>query len=246
MNINDFSKKTEYFEQIFENQKELSKKIIIKDYFPSQPINNHMRHILIDWLWDVKLHFDLGHDTFFICCSVLDRFMSNIIFDIQIKDYQLYGIVSLLLAAKINEIYPPELRDLKYITDNAYSIQRIKQQEIQMCNNIDHFIPNCTVFYFVELLILKYKLKEQDQNIFFDLALVSILCFYEQCQFNNFDVAVSLLKIINHENKYTIEEEHNEACCISINKALKKIKVLNKSKFDKIIQNIKRFMSNLK
>lgn len=38
---------------------------------------------------------------------------------------QLVGVAALLMASKYEEIYPPELRDLVYITDRAYNKQEI-------------------------------------------------------------------------------------------------------------------------
>lgn len=247
--ITDFSQKTEYFEEIFENQKQLSKKIVIKNYFSSQQyINEKMRHILIDWLWDVTHHehFKLQNDTFFICISILDRFISNINYDAKRKYYQLIGLTAMFIACKINEIYFPDLDTFKYICDNAYSVEQIKKKEIEMCNTIDHFIPTCTVYYFVEILILKYNIKEEDQKLFFDLSLVSLLCFEIQCKFSNYEIAISLLNILNQNNDLVIEEEHDEECLNEIYNALKKIQLCNKSlvaNFDKTIKRVQVFLN---
>ena len=247
--IIDFSKKTEYFEEIFENQKELSKKIIIKNYFLSQQnINKKMRPILIDWLWDVTHyeHFKLQNDTFFICISILDRFLSSIKYDAYIKNYQLLSLTAMLVACKMNEIYFPDLETFLYISDNAYSSEQIKKKEIEMCNTIDHFIPTCTVYYFLEMLILKYNIKEEDQKLFFDLSLVSLLCFEIQCKFSNYEIAISLLNILNQNNDLVIEEDHDEECLNEIYNALKKIEFCNKSlaaNFDKTIKRVQVFLN---
>ena len=173
--ITDFSQKTEYFEEIFENQKQLSKKIILKNYFLSQQsINEKMRHILIDWLWDATQYLQLQNDTFFLCISILDKFLSSINYTIQRKKFQLVGQTAMLIACKINEIYFPDIKTFKLMSDNAYSFDEFIKQEIEMCITIDHFIPTCTVLYFLEMLILKYNIKEEDQKLF----LICHLCHY--------------------------------------------------------------------
>ena len=43
--------------------------------------------------------------------------------DLKRDKLQLVGIVCLLIASKYEEIYPPSVKELVYITDNAYSKQ---------------------------------------------------------------------------------------------------------------------------
>ncbi len=45
--------------------------------------------------------------------------------------YQLVGITAMFTASKIEEIFPPEIRDFVYITDNSYSAAQIKQTELR-------------------------------------------------------------------------------------------------------------------
>ena len=53
------------------------------------------------------------------------------------------NILTLLqLAAKYEEIYPPELRDLVYLTDEAYTKQEILQVETDIIVTLDY---KCTV-----------------------------------------------------------------------------------------------------
>ena len=46
------------------------------------------------------------------------------------------------LAAKYEEIYPPELRELVYITDRAYNKEEILEMEVEIVNALQY---NCTV-----------------------------------------------------------------------------------------------------
>ena len=72
-----------------------------KDYMSRQSdINWKMRAILVDWLVDVHLKFELLPQTFFGCVNLLDRFLSKTI--IERSKLQLVGIfrkmVSLLVS----------------------------------------------------------------------------------------------------------------------------------------------------
>jgi cyclin B len=45
---------------------------------------------------------------------------------------QLVGVASLFIACKYEEIYPPDLKDFVYITDNAYTKDEVLEMEGRM------------------------------------------------------------------------------------------------------------------
>ena len=81
-------------------------------------INSKMRKILIDWIIDVHLKYSLLPETLFIAINLIDRYTERNI--ITRKKYQLVGVTCLMIAAKYEEIYPPQIDKFSYITDNAY------------------------------------------------------------------------------------------------------------------------------
>jgi G2/mitotic-specific cyclin-B, other len=82
-------------------------------------INERMRSILIDWLVEVHLKFKLVPETLYLTVNLIDRFLEKE--EVSRPKLQLVGVTSLLIASKYEEIYPPELRDLVYICDRAYT-----------------------------------------------------------------------------------------------------------------------------
>lgn len=89
-------------------------------YMENQPhINERMRSILIDWLVEVHLKFKLVPETLYLTANLIDRFLERQ--EVSRPKLQLVGVTSLLIASKYEEIYPPELRDLVYICDRAYT-----------------------------------------------------------------------------------------------------------------------------
>jgi len=90
-------------------------------------VNEKMRAILIDWLVEVHLKFKLVPETLFLTVSILDRYLA--IVPVQRGNLQLVGVASMLLAAKFEEIYAPEVRDFEYICDKAYSREQILEME---------------------------------------------------------------------------------------------------------------------
>ena len=95
-------------------------------------INEKMRSILIDWLVEVHLKFRLKTETLYLCVNIIDRYLERA--QVGRSKLQLLGVTCLLLAAKYEEIYPPEVRDLVYVTDKAYTRQQILKMESAVVN----------------------------------------------------------------------------------------------------------------
>ena len=63
--------------------------------------------------------YKLVSDTLFLAVSYLDRYLST--HRVLRSRLQLVGVTCLLLAAKYEEIYAPNIEEFCYITDNTYS-----------------------------------------------------------------------------------------------------------------------------
>ena len=121
----------EYQEEIIpylislENKKRINPNYMIKQ----TDINEKMRMILIDWLIEVHLKFKLLPETLFLTINFIDRYLQN---NQTPRDkLQLIAVSSLLIACKYEEIYPPEISSVVYITDNAYKKEDILNYEIK-------------------------------------------------------------------------------------------------------------------
>jgi hypothetical protein len=94
-------------------------------FMESQPhINERMRSILVDWLVEVHLKFKLVPETLYLTINLIDRYLERN--EVSRPKLQLVGVTSLLIASKYEEIYPPELRDLVYICDRAYTRTEVR------------------------------------------------------------------------------------------------------------------------
>lgn len=119
------------------------------DYLETQPdINAKMRAILIDWLVEVHMKYKLKSETLFLAVNVIDRFLAKR--SITRKKLQLVGVTGMLIAAKFEEIYPPEVRDFVYITDKAYTKEEILNMEVLMLTTLEFGINCPTVAHFFE------------------------------------------------------------------------------------------------
>ena len=89
-------------------------------------INEAMRCILVDWLIEVHYKFKLFPETLYLTVNILDRFLTETPEIVTKRDLQLVGVTSLLVSAKYEEMYVPELRDLTYICDGAYTEAKVR------------------------------------------------------------------------------------------------------------------------
>lgn len=109
-------------------------------------INERMRSILVDWLVEVHLKFKLVPETLYLTVNLIDRYLERQ--EVSRPRLQLIGVTSLLIASKYEEIYPPELRDLVYICDRAYTRKEIIEMEEQILKTLEYniTIPSAHAF----------------------------------------------------------------------------------------------------
>lgn len=138
----------EYCRDIFQWIKKIESKYLPDpDYMPIQTdVNEKMRAILIDWLIEVHHKFKLSAEVLYLSVNIVDRYLAEKV--ISRKKLQLVGVTAMLIASKYEEIYPPELSDFEYITDNAYNREEIMEMEILILNQLQFnvSVPTAGVF----------------------------------------------------------------------------------------------------
>lgn len=127
--IREKESSAEYAQDICTYMRELEVRLACKaNYMKRQPdITSAMRTILVDWLVEVSEEYQLHNETLFLAVSYVDRFLSSM--SVQRTRLQLVGTASLLIAAKFEEIYPPDVTEFVYITDDTYSKQQVLKME---------------------------------------------------------------------------------------------------------------------
>lgn len=121
-------------------------------FMETQPhINERMRSILVDWLVEVHLKFKLVPETLYLTINLIDRYLEKK--EVSRPKLQLIGVTSLLIASKYEEIYPPELRDLVYICDRAYTRTEVSLK------------PNYTIPSLFTCLSHYLQIIEMEENI---------------------------------------------------------------------------------
>lgn len=126
-------------------------------------ISAKMRSILVDWLIEVHYKFRLHTPTLWLCVNILDRFLSQV--QVQRSKLQLVGVTALLIACKFEEVYPPEVSDCVYITDNAYDKPEILKMEVDILKQLDYQVCVPTGYHFLIRFLNSIQASERTRYI---------------------------------------------------------------------------------
>lgn len=113
-------------------------------------VNGKMRAILVDWLIEVHMKYQLRPETLFLTVNIIDRYLAEA--NVQRKHLQLIGVVAMFIAAKFEEIDPPRISDFCYITDNTYSSSEIIQTECRVLSALRFRVVVPTAAHFMDRL----------------------------------------------------------------------------------------------
>merc|ERR1711915_940733 len=92
----------------------------------------------VDWLIGVHLQFHLLQETLYTTIAIIDRYLQIEIprSGVARSKLQLVGVAAMLIAAKYEEIYAPEVKDFVYITDRAYTEKEILKMEVKILSTL--------------------------------------------------------------------------------------------------------------
>ena len=104
--------------------------------FVDGSVFKNMRKILVEWLVGVQAEFKLCQQTLYLGVCIFDKtFTSEMNF--KPEDMQLVGITALWMAAKYEEVYPPQMKYFAEVTNGAFSKKDMLRVEEQMINSIE-------------------------------------------------------------------------------------------------------------
>lgn len=114
----------------------------------NQPdISPSMRTILVDWMVEVSTKFWLCSDSLYLAVNIVDRYLTKK--QVKMTRLQLVGITALLIAAKYEEIYAPEVKDCVYLCERAYSRQDVLDMEVEILQQLNFMITVPTSYPFL-------------------------------------------------------------------------------------------------
>ena len=101
-------------------------------------INENMRSFMNEWLLMVSERLKLQPETLYQAINILDRYLKKE--QVQKKNYQAVAITALFMAAKHEEIYPPDLETFSYVTRNSVQGHDMVALEGKIFEKIDFVI----------------------------------------------------------------------------------------------------------
>lgn len=125
----DIGMVAEYGEEIFAYMKEVEMELLPNPHYMDiqTDIQWSMRSVLIDWVVQVHLRFQLLPETLFLAVNYIDRFLSVKV--VSMTKLQLVGATALLLAAKYEEINCPSVQEMVYMVDGGYAQEDVLKAE---------------------------------------------------------------------------------------------------------------------
>ncbi|KAI3769003.1 hypothetical protein L6452_00099 [Arctium lappa] len=147
----------------------------LKNYMEIQTeITPQMRGILINWLIEVHLKFDLMQETLYLMITLLDCYLS--VATIKKNEMQLVGLTALLLASKYEDFWHPKVMELIGISAEVYTREQMLGMETTILRKLNFRLNLPTPYVFM----LRFLRAAQADKKFENLAYFLIeLCLVE-------------------------------------------------------------------
>ncbi|XP_054422337.1 G2/mitotic-specific cyclin-B3 [Pteronotus mesoamericanus] len=137
-----------YVKDIFRYMKEREEKFILKKYMNRQSdISSNMRAILVNWLVDVQISFEVSHETLYLAVKLVDHYLMKV--TCKKDKLQLLGSTAFMIAAKFEESCPPSLDNFLYICNGAYQRDEMLAMEINILKTLDFDINIPVAYHFL-------------------------------------------------------------------------------------------------
>jgi len=131
----------------------LSRETPLSPYMHLQPnINEKMRVTLLQWLAEVIHVTKDNFHVFSRATCIIDQVMSVII--VERKNYQLLGVVALMIASKYHTVYDFPAQDICHLCANVYTVAQVTEMEREILSMptvkctlpcpVDFMEPACT------------------------------------------------------------------------------------------------------
>ena len=134
----------EYQQEVMAHLRQLDadpKVRVRRDYLAGQQeVLPAMRALLVDWMVGTGLQLTLRQETLQLAVSCLDRFLQAELGSVTKNKLQLVGATSLVLAAKFEESFPPEVAELARLAGGGAPATEILSMELRMLPVLDFWL----------------------------------------------------------------------------------------------------------
>lgn len=202
----------EYINDIYSNLLSDEKNLKVKPNFGymeqvQTDIDQNMRGILIDWLYDIHDKCHYKDETLYQMIWIIDTYLSMV--QVPRAKLQLVGAAALLISCKEHEITFLKLHEIAFLTANAYTTEEIAKMENTILKKLSFNIiaPSQLDFYNIISKAFKFDKKQYLLGKYF---LETYLISYESVKYPASVVGVScayivmkFFKFINYNELYS-------------------------------------------
>ncbi|XP_024966173.1 putative cyclin-B3-1 [Cynara cardunculus var. scolymus] len=140
----------------------------LKNYMEIQTeITAQMRGILINWLIEVHLKFDLMQETLYLMVTLLDCYLSVV--TIKKNEMQLVGLTALLLASKYEDFWHPKVMELISISAEVYTRDQMLGMETTILKKLNFRLNLPTPYVFMLRFLRAAQAGKKFENLAFFL-----------------------------------------------------------------------------
>lgn len=202
----------EYINDIYSNLLSDEKNLKVKPNFGymeqvQTDIDQNMRGILIDWLYDIHDKCHYKDETLYQMIWIIDTYLSMV--QVPRTKLQLVGAAALLISCKEHEITFLKLHEIAFLTANTYTTEEIAKMENTILKKLSFNIiaPSQLDFYNIISKAFKFDKKQYLLGKYF---LETYLISYESVKYPASVVGVScayivmkFFKFINYNELYS-------------------------------------------
>jgi len=117
-------------------------RILPRNFLDSSGVSVNMRSILVDWIIQVQHYLNLCQETLYNAVYILDTILGRR--EVEPEKLQLVGIASLLVASKLEEYYPADIKKLLHLTENSYTAKELLHMEMVLLDVLEFKVYNPT------------------------------------------------------------------------------------------------------
>uniref|UniRef100_A0A336MS83 Cyclin-A2 n=1 Tax=Culicoides sonorensis TaxID=179676 RepID=A0A336MS83_CULSO len=178
-------------------------------YMRKQPdITQSMRTILVDWLVEVCEEYRLQNETLNLAISYIDRFLSYM--SVVRAKLQLVGTAAMFIAAKYEEIYPPDVGEFVYITDDTYTRSQVLKMEQLILKVLSFDLTVPTPLAFITLYSIMNEVPDKVKFLAMYLCELSLLEADPYLQYLPSKISAAAFAVARHTLEYPMWNKNLE------------------------------------
>ncbi|CAG9563266.1 unnamed protein product [Danaus chrysippus] len=204
----------EYRQDIYDYMREIEiKNRANPRYMRKQPdITHSMRSILVDWLVEVCDEYNQQSETLHLAVSYVDRFLSYM--SVVRTKLQLVGTAATYIAAKYEEVYPPEVSEFVYITDDTYTKREVLRMEHLILKVLSFDLSTPTSLAFLSHYCISNSISKKIFNLAAYISELSLLEAEPYLQYRASLIAAASLAtarhalMCDHSHRHSLDDPH--------------------------------------